>query len=49
MLGYSVLAACLFVFWRLLRKDVAERDGVSHAVWIPTLWIGILASRPLSM
>jgi exopolysaccharide production protein ExoQ len=25
------------------------RTGVSSAIWIPTLWVGILASRPLSM
>ena len=33
----------------LIRKDTARRDGVSAATWIPTLWIGILLSRPLSM
>ncbi len=35
------------VAW-LIRRDTARRTGVSGAVWIPTLWVGILASRPLS-
>lgn len=41
------------VFWvlaiRLIRSDIAQRPGISSAIWIPTLWFGILASRPLSM
>ncbi len=36
-----------FTFW-LVRRDMKRRDGVSGAIWIPTLWLGILASRPLS-
>lgn len=35
-------------FW-LIRKDIALRPGVSKAIWIPTFWFGILASRPVSM
>jgi O-antigen ligase len=38
----------LFVIW-LIRRDTALRPGMSAAVWIPTLWVGILASRPISM
>lgn len=49
MIPHLVLFACLFVAGGLIRKDMAERDGVSAAIWIPTLWIGILMSRPLSM
>jgi exopolysaccharide production protein ExoQ len=37
----------LFAFWAI-RRDTARRDGISAAVWIPTLWVGIIASRPLS-
>lgn len=44
-----ILLFCLYVFWRLLKRDVANRPGVSSAIWIPTLWVGIIASRPLSM
>ena len=32
----------------LIRRDTAGRVGVSTALWIPTLWAGILISRPLS-
>lgn len=31
-----------------IRRDTARREGLSAALWIPTLWVGILASRPLS-
>lgn len=49
MLSKIVLLGSLFVFWRLIKRDIAEREGVSNAIWIPTLWVGILLSRPLSM
>jgi exopolysaccharide production protein ExoQ len=42
-LGFWILA-----IW-LIRRDTARRDGISPALWIPTLWAGILLSRPLSM
>jgi O-antigen ligase len=42
------LAFLVWVIW-LIRRDAARRDGISGALWIPTLWVGILASRPLSM
>jgi exopolysaccharide production protein ExoQ len=38
-LGFSV--------W-LIRRDTAQREGISAALWIPTVWLGILASRPVS-
>ncbi len=41
---YSFL---IFAVW-LIRRDIANRPGVSSAIWIPTLWLGILASRPVS-
>ncbi len=41
--GFIALA-----FW-LIRRDIARRSDLSAAVWIPTLWVGIIASRPLSM
>jgi O-antigen ligase len=47
-MGIFVLLAWLFIAWRLIRRDIALRDGVSSAIWIPTLWAFILLSRPLS-
>jgi exopolysaccharide production protein ExoQ len=32
----------------MIRRDVAERKGVSAAIWIPTIWAAILLSRPVS-
>ena len=37
----------IFTIW-LIRRDTAKRDGISPAIWIPTLWIGILSSKPLT-
>lgn len=31
-----------------MKKDIALRKGVSSAIWIPTIWVAITASRPLS-
>jgi exopolysaccharide production protein ExoQ len=45
---YLVLIGSLVVFGWLLRRDCALRTGVSHAIWIPTLWAAMLCSRPLS-
>ena len=49
MIPKLILLASLVFFWRLIKRDIAVRPGVSSAIWIPTLWVGILASRPLSM
>jgi exopolysaccharide production protein ExoQ len=43
LFSFLVLAA-----W-LLRRDIAGRPGVSTAIWIPTLWLGVIASRPVSL
>jgi O-antigen ligase len=48
MTAKLILFACLATFWWLIRRDMAWRQGLSSAIWIPTLWVGILASRPLS-
>ena len=42
------LSVWILAIW-LIRRDTARREGISSAVWIPTLWAGILLSRPLSM
>jgi exopolysaccharide production protein ExoQ len=47
-MGNLILFAFAIIAWVLLRRDVKFREGVSPAIWIPTLWVGILASRPLS-
>jgi exopolysaccharide production protein ExoQ len=49
MISYLVMLVSLFCFWKLIRKDIAAREGVSKAIWIPTLWAGILLSRPVSL
>lgn len=41
----AVTSAGLWV----IRRDVAARPGISGAVWIPTVWLAILASRPFSL
>jgi len=43
-----MLVASLALSVWLIRKDSAQREGVTAATWIPTLWVGILCSRPLS-
>jgi Lipid A core - O-antigen ligase and related enzymes len=49
MIGYAALLATLALAFHLIRKDIREREGVSHAIWLPTLWAFVLLSRPLSM
>jgi exopolysaccharide production protein ExoQ len=43
-----ILLVSLAAFWRLIKRDNRLREGISAASWIPTLWVGIIASRPLS-
>lgn len=40
-------ATLAFAIWAI-KRDTAGRDGISAALWIPTLWVGILASRSMS-
>jgi exopolysaccharide production protein ExoQ len=48
MIGRLILwAMLLFAIWAI-RRDTSRRNGISVALWIPTLWVGIIASRPLS-
>lgn len=49
MIPHLIVLCCLVAFWRLIKLDAAHRPGVSSAIWIPTLWMGILASRPVSL
>jgi exopolysaccharide production protein ExoQ len=39
---------CFLVAIWLIRRDSAQRTGISPALWIPTLWAGILLSKPIS-
>src|SRR5689334_22142725 len=47
MARLAILFCLGFAFWAI-RRDVKSRPGVSAAVWIPTLWIAILTSRPVT-
>lgn len=38
----------IFAFW-LIRRDMARREGLSSAIWIPSLWAFILLSRPVTV
>jgi exopolysaccharide production protein ExoQ len=49
MLPKLILLASLALSWWLIRRDVARREGISSAIWIPTIWMAIIASRPVSM
>lgn len=44
-----ILLGCLGCSAYLIRRDSRDRLGVSLAVWIPTLWAGILLSRFVSL
>lgn len=47
-MGYlAAFGVWVLGFW-LIRKDTARRDGISSALWIPTLWVFILLSRSVS-
>lgn len=47
-MGYLIaISFWILVIW-LIRRDTARRDGISGALWIPTLWAGILLSRSVS-
>lgn len=47
-MNHLILLGCwAFVYW-LIKRDSVHRIGVSRAIWIPTLWVGVLASRPIS-
>jgi exopolysaccharide production protein ExoQ len=43
-----ILIVSLAFSFVLIRRDCAQREGVSGAIWIPTIWVAILCSRPLS-
>ena len=45
---FLLSAAILAGLWAI-RRDVLSRPNVSAALWIPTLWLTILASRPFSL
>src|SRR5437867_8617627 len=49
MLPKLILLASLALSWWLIKRDVAHRQGVSSAIWIPTIWVAIIGSRPVSM
>ena len=46
---HLILLASLAFSWWLIRRDVARREGLSSAIWIPTIWVAIIGSRPVTM
>ncbi|HXR47144.1 MAG TPA: O-antigen ligase family protein [Candidatus Limnocylindrales bacterium] len=42
----AILLFVGFIFW-IVRRDSKEATGVSHALWVPVIWVGIDASRPV--
>src|SRR6185437_16509112 len=48
MIYRITLLFSLGCFWWLVKRDNRLRGGVSAAVWIPTMWVMIISSRPLS-
>jgi hypothetical protein len=48
-MGYLVLLFfSSFAFW-LIRRDNRRRSGISATLWVPTIWVAVALSRPLSM
>jgi exopolysaccharide production protein ExoQ len=43
-----ILLVSLAAFWWLIKRDGDLRPGLSRSVWIPTFWVAIISSRPLS-
>ena len=43
----AILVFTIFIVW-LWRKDSKSRPPLSKALWIPLIWLLLLASRPLS-
>src|SRR5271166_3316827 len=43
----ALLVFVAFILW-LFALERKRRTGVSSALWIPTLWVLIIASRPVS-
>jgi O-antigen ligase len=39
---------CILLVWWLLGRDRALRGRFSPGLWVPTLWVGIIGSRPIS-
>ena len=48
-MGYLVLAVFAWMALWLLRRDNHRRSGISSVLWVPTFWVAIGLSRPLSM
>lgn len=48
MIPHLILLVSWGIFLWLIKKDIARRKGISSAIWIPTLWVAVISSRPLS-
>ncbi len=49
MLKYPALLSCVLLIGWLLVRDYRRRTSVSAAVWLPTCFLLVLGSRPLSV
>src|ERR1043166_3370696 len=46
---FAALIICLLFVLFLLRQEIKEAKDVSMAVWLPTLWVLLIASKPLGV
>src|ERR1035438_9638790 len=44
----AAFLCAVFILW-LFRRNSRSSRGVSWALWIPTIWVGIMASKPLAL
>jgi len=49
MIPKLILFASIALFGWLIKRDITLRKDASPAIWIPTLWLAVIASRPFSM
>ncbi len=44
----AAFLCAIYILW-LFRRNSKTASGVSRALWIPTIWVAILASKPLAV
>src|ERR1039458_6364244 len=44
----AAFLCAVFILW-LFRRNSKTASGVSWGLWIPTIWVGIMASKPLAL
>lgn len=48
-MNYLIILVFTVVACWLIKRDTRQRTGISRALWIPTIWVAIIASRPVSL